>query len=38
VSATQPTLLVLRGEKIVAIAVGCLPLRELEPLIAHSLG
>jgi hypothetical protein len=38
VSATQPTLLVLRGEKIVAIAVGCLPLREPEPLIAHSLG
>lgn len=38
VSATQPTFLVLRGDKIVAIAIGCLPLRELEQLIAHSLG
>ena len=38
VSATQPTLLVLRGDEIVAIAVGCLPLRELEQLIARSLG
>ena len=38
VSATQPTLLMLRGEKVVAIAIGCLPLREIEQLIAHSLG
>jgi hypothetical protein len=38
VSATQPTLLVLRGGKVVAMAVGCLSLRELEHLIAHSLG
>jgi len=28
----------LRGEKVVAIAIGCLPLREIEQLIAHSLG
>jgi len=28
----------LRGEKVVAIAIGWLPLRELEQLIAHSLG
>ena len=38
VSATQPTLLVRRGEKILAMAIGCLPLRELEQLIVHSLG
>jgi len=28
----------LRGEKVVAIAIGCLPRREIEQLIAHSLG
>src|SRR5712671_3382988 len=33
VSATQPTLLVLRGDEIVAMAVGRLPLSELEQLI-----
>jgi len=37
VSATQPTLVVLRGEKVVGMAVGCLPLRELEQLLAQSL-
>jgi len=37
-SATQPTFLMLRGEKVVAIAIGCMPLREIEQLIAHSLG
>jgi hypothetical protein len=31
-------LLVLRGERIAAMAVGALPLRELEDLVAHSLG
>jgi hypothetical protein len=38
VSATQPTLLMLRGEKVVAMAIGYVPLREIEHLIAHSLG
>jgi hypothetical protein len=38
VSPTQPTVLVLRDEKIIAMAVGYLPLRELEHLIARSLG
>jgi hypothetical protein len=37
VSATQPTLLVLRGEQIVAIAVGNVPLRELDGLVARAL-
>jgi hypothetical protein len=36
VSATQPTLVILREEKILAMAVGCLPLSELEQLVKHA--
>ncbi len=37
VSATQPTFVILRGDAILAMAVGYLPLRELEQLLRHAL-
>jgi hypothetical protein len=37
VSSNQPSLILLRGGEIVSIAVGCLPRRELQRLIEHSL-
>jgi len=36
VSTTQPTLVILREDQILAMAVGSLPLRELEQLLMQS--